>query len=80
MPVTVTILSVVLIISYIVHQFSARWIVLRNYRHLQNAVEAVQEVESLFRQTLSWNNECKHSVNKRIIFGFILVFSTVCTV
>jgi hypothetical protein len=71
MPVTVLILFSVTHMSRIAELLLSRCIVLR-FRRLRNAVEAVQEVESLFGEKyLAQHN--RNSITARFIIGFILV-------
>jgi hypothetical protein len=71
MPVTVLILFSVTHMSRIAELLLSRCIVLRFHR-LRNAVEAVQEVESLFGEKyLAQHN--RNSITARFIIGFILV-------
>ncbi|KAK4018996.1 hypothetical protein OUZ56_001031 [Daphnia magna] len=72
-PITLIILSGVTSSSFLAQLLSSRWIAL-NYRHLDNAVKAVQEVERLFGEKFLL--EHKSSIMTRFVAGFAAVMTT----
>ncbi|XP_045026257.1 uncharacterized protein LOC123470253 [Daphnia magna] len=72
-PITLIILSGVTSSSFLAQLLSSRWIAL-NYRHLDNAVKAVQEVERLFGERFLL--EHKSSIMTRFVAGFAAVMTT----
>lgn len=72
-PVTVSIFSLFTVLSTGFQYLVCRCIVLQ-YRHLQNAVEAVQNVERIFERTV-FLEKPKHSMRNRLVIGttFILL-------
>ncbi|KZS06902.1 Uncharacterized protein APZ42_029437 [Daphnia magna] len=73
-PTTMIVLSGISSFTFLAQIVSSRWIAL-NYRHLGNAVEAVQKAESLFGE--KFIAEHQSSIMTRFFIGFAVVMTTV---
>ena len=76
-PLTLSIFSVFSLTSTGVQYVVSRYVVLQ-YRHLQNAVETVQNVERIFNRVI-FLKAPRNSIKKRLIIGIALhtIFSMV---
>ncbi|KAK4018997.1 hypothetical protein OUZ56_001032 [Daphnia magna] len=72
-PTTMIVLSGISSFTFLAQIVSSRWIAL-NYRHLGNAVEAVQKAESLFGE--KFIAEHQSSIMTRFFIGFAVVMTT----
>ena len=75
-PLTLSLFSVFSLTSTGVQYVVSRYIVLQ-YRHLQNAVETVQNVERISKRVMISLKTPKNSIKSRIVIGITLILSTV---
>lgn len=70
-PVTVKFLIIVTFCCYMIQLVTARYVILRHYSRLRNAVQLALQLEELFQTNNVWTYS--NSINRRFIIGVLFL-------